>query len=410
MTNNKPKIFVHHFSCLVETLYFDYKKYFRSKGFEIVESPSDADFIILTTCASVEDAEKNMRSRILEINEMKKPNSSIITVGCLTKINKNLLADLDEVYQFGNYKEVIKFILSDVESIPHLSKNIVKNNHKSCSIDSYKFYKKNNTFDKITKKISVFRKKFMGYDYENFFNVLTNKGCSKKCAYCSIKFANGPPNSKKITEVIEEIRKGLSKGHKKIYLTANDLEEYGKDTGENLTELLENINKIEADFVVKIDDIYPKWLIKNFNDFLDIIEKDKIKSATFPVQSGSQKVLDDMKRNYNIEKVKKCFQKLKKRYPSFELHTQFIVGFPTESWKDFKKSLKFVEQTDISPRVKTTVTPYSERPNTIASEYKSKVCEKEKRIRKKLLDSKLNKSKIGTFLSHLKYRYWYSGW
>ena len=153
-----------------------------------------------------------------------------------------------------------------------------------------------------------------------------------------------------------------------------------QDIGLNIVDLFVEIFNRDDEFKVKFSDFSPKWLILHFPDLLKIFVNNKYRlgHTGMPVQSGSEKILKSMRREYSIEQTKECIAALKKAIPELFLKTHMMVGFPGESDKDFDDSIKLIE-TRIFDQI--NVYKYSDRPGTEASLMPGKNSELTKEIR-----------------------------
>jgi threonylcarbamoyladenosine tRNA methylthiotransferase CDKAL1 len=198
--------------------------------------------------------------------------------------------------------------------------------------------------------------------------VQTARGCISRCAYCITRNARGALRSFPENKIIEEIERLVSSGATEIQLTGQDMSAYGMDAGSSLPDLLNRINSLEGNFMVRVGMMNPKTAIPQQDELSDAFSGDKIFSfAHLPVQSGSDKVLLDMKRGYSIRDFKDVVAKFREKNPDIRISTDFIVGYPTESEEDFLKTLSLLER--IRP-TKVNITRFSVREGTDAASLK----------------------------------------
>jgi tRNA A37 methylthiotransferase MiaB len=153
-----------------------------------------------------------------------------------------------------------------------------------------------------------------------------------------IKKARGNVKSRKISDIISDIDK-LYETNKNLFLVADDCSCYGLDIKTNLFELLYEINKKYPNISIDLDTINPYWLEKYPKKYIKLFKDLKIDHVVIPLQSGSNKVLKNMNRNYNIKEVIKIIDKIKKVSPDSFIYTHFIIGYPGENIINFLKSL-----------------------------------------------------------------------
>ncbi len=194
------------------------------------------------------------------------------------------------------------------------------------------------------------------------------QGClGKPCSYCSVKFARGDLKSYEKKDIIKEIQRAIKEKCSKIYLTAQDTGCYGLDINFNLPSLLKEILKLKGNFKIRLGMANPNFILWYLKELIPIFKNKKmIKFLHIPVQSGSDKVLKDMKRDYKIKDFKKIVKEFRK-IPGIKISTDIIVGYPTETIKDFEKTLKLIKET--KPDI-VNISKFTPRPKTHASKLK----------------------------------------
>lgn len=240
------------------------------------------------------------------------------------------------------------------------------------------------------------------YDPNSWFYIVINTGCLYNCTYCAIKNIVGKPVSKPITKIIEEFKQGLSLNFKKFYLSSDNIG-FFNDEGHNFIDLVTAINHLKGNFAIKIHHIHPSWLINNIDSFENALSKKKIRSITVPVQSGNDRILKKMGRHYTREDIKSCFKRLNSKFPFLSLHTQFIVGFPSETEDEFQDSVTFLDGVSISSKFPSAVFKYSDMKGTAASRYKGKVDSDIKQRRQDILKRRIGLNWLNKTYSLLRY-------
>ena len=175
------------------------------------------------------------------------------------------------------------------------------------------------------------------------FYILIAQGCSNYCSYCNIKRSKGSVKSEPIEVVLEQIRRGLRQGVKEFSFLADDCGSYGDDIGTDLLQLIEAAFQVAADFTLKLLYLYPDFLLRRFSALKAILKTGRITFVHIPVQSGSQRVLNLMNRNYDITAVMECISQLREITPQTKLITHILLNFPTETHEDFLDSLAVAE-------------------------------------------------------------------
>lgn len=191
-----------------------------------------------------------------------------------------------------------------------------------------------------------------------------SQGCVGECSYCIVKKARGNLRSRPVSDILREVKSLLMFGAKEIQLTSQDASAYGMDTGERLPCLLNAITSLEGDFMLRVGMMNPSTLLDIVDDVVELFHNPHIfKFLHLPVQSGSDKVLEHMKRRYKVADFKYIVKKFRDAIPKITLSTDFIVGYPTETEQDFHDTLKLLNE--IQPQ-KVNITRYSPRPDTPA--------------------------------------------
>lgn len=197
-------------------------------------------------------------------------------------------------------------------------------------------------------------------------------GCACKCTYCAIKFAIGNIKSRPIDEIIKEVKSGIKQGYKSILLEGDSLGGYGLDIKTNLGELLEKIieNVENTDVQISVPDVSPRYLDICYKQIIRLANLKKLFNFYIPIQSGSQELLNAMKRGYDIENAKEYILKIKEASPELKFGTSVIVGFPGETLADFEKTISVCRELKFDY---IYCHSYSERKGTEASNYLDKV-------------------------------------
>lgn len=195
--------------------------------------------------------------------------------------------------------------------------------------------------------------------------VRITEGCLGACSYCITRVARPGLQSFPLTDVRRVVEESVAAGAKEIQLCAQDTGCYGFDSGSSLPELLDAVCSVPGTFFVRVGMTNPQHVSPAL---LKAFEHPKIyKFLHVPVQSGSDSVLKAMQRPYTVKKFKGIAKTFKKKFPFGSLATDVIVGYPTESKKDFRKTLDLLNA--VNPDV-VNVSRFSPRPRTPAARLK----------------------------------------
>uniref|UniRef100_A0A7M5WLE1 tRNA-t(6)A37 methylthiotransferase n=2 Tax=Clytia hemisphaerica TaxID=252671 RepID=A0A7M5WLE1_9CNID len=176
--------------------------------------------------------------------------------------------------------------------------------------------------------------------------IAINTGCLNQCTYCKTKHARGELGSYPPEELVERVKQSFEEGVVELWLTSEDTGAYGKDIGVRLPDLLwQIIEVIPKGCMMRIGMTNPPYIQEYLPEMAEILNDERVYSFLhIPVQSASNGVLNDMKREYTIQDFKHTVDFLKARVPELTVATDLICGFPTETEEDFGESCKLVEE------------------------------------------------------------------
>ena len=191
-------------------------------------------------------------------------------------------------------------------------------------------------------------------------------GCMSECTFCQTKLAKGDLNSYRIGDIVRQVKRELTDGCKEIWLSSTDNGCYGLDIGEDLSSLIDQVIQIPEDFRIRIGMMNPMFMPRIRDNLLKSFENDKVfRFLHVPVQSGSNEVLNNMKRGHTVETFKNVVRKFRTKFDSFTISTDIIVGYPTETCENFEETIELLEET--RPDI-VNLSRYSQRPGTVAAD------------------------------------------
>ena len=193
------------------------------------------------------------------------------------------------------------------------------------------------------------------------------RGCTSNCSYCITKFATGRIDSPPVAENVEKARALIHAGASEIRVTGQDTGVYGWDEGEReLPELLDRICAIDGEFRVRVGMANPGGVHGIREELADVFARNEelYNFIHLPVQSGSDDVLADMRRQHRVAKFREIVETFDDRLDRWTLSTDFVVGFPTETDADHERSMELLHE--VRPE-KVNVTRFSKRPGTDAA-------------------------------------------
>ncbi len=188
-----------------------------------------------------------------------------------------------------------------------------------------------------------------------------------ECTFCQTKLAKGDLQSYRIGDIVRQVETEIKDGCKEVWLTSTDNGCYGFDIGTDLPTLVNTVSEIPDDFRIRVGMMNPMYMVRIKDKLIDSFDNDKVyKFLHVPVQSGSNKVLNDMKRGHTAETFRDVVTKVRERFPQFTISTDIIVGFPSETKEDFEKTVSLLKKT--KPDI-VNLSRYSARPGTEAAEW-----------------------------------------
>ncbi|CAH3173524.1 unnamed protein product [Porites lobata] len=176
--------------------------------------------------------------------------------------------------------------------------------------------------------------------------IAINTGCLNQCTYCKTKHARGDLGSYPPEEIVARARQAFEEGVVELWLTSEDTGAYGRDIGVTLPELLwQLVEVIPYGGMLRIGMTNPPYILEHLEEMAKILSHPRVYSFLHvPVQSASDNVLADMKREYSVDDFMHVVDFLKERVPGVTIATDIICGFPTETWEDFQETVALVER------------------------------------------------------------------
>lgn len=175
--------------------------------------------------------------------------------------------------------------------------------------------------------------------------VPVSTGCLGECSYCSVKAIKGNLVSYSVEDIVKEVENCLKDGCREIWLTAQDTGCYGMDIGSDLPSLLKQVCNINGKFKVRLGMANPGFVKQYVKELASCFKNEKMfRFLHIPIQAGSDSVLKEMNRKYTADEFVSIVEEIRKQVPDITISTDIIVGFPSESEKDFNESVKIIEK------------------------------------------------------------------
>ncbi len=310
----------------------------KKAGHEIVgkSGESKADIIILNTCTVKEPTEKKIMKRIKKIPKNKK----LIVAGCMPEVQA------DEIRKIR--KDASLLGIGRIEKITELVEKLKQG--------------KNQNYIGGNKETKLLLPRIRKNPVIEIVQI--SEGCNQNCSYCIVRLAKGELVSYPAEKIVEEIKQSVKQGCREIWITSQDNAAYEN----GLAELLEQIVKIEGNFMVRVGMMNPAHIIPIKKELIKAYKNKKIfKFLHIPVQSGNDRVLKLMNRKYSAAEFKKIISDFRKEIPGITISTDIICGFPTETDAEFRDSLKLVKELRFDV---VNVSRFGARPGTAAAKMK----------------------------------------
>lgn len=358
----KPLAFIRTYGCQQNVADSEKIKGMLSlSGFDFVDSPDNADFILFNTCAVREHAEDRVFGNVGALKNLKRkyPRTVIALCGCMME-QEHIANRIYNSFPFVN----LVFGTHSLHHFPELFYNTITNGKR--------IIERGNDDNKVYEGFPVKRDGM----FKGWLPIMY--GCNNFCTYCIVPYVRGRERSREKDIIISEAKEMINSGYKDITLLGQNVNSYGKnlENGVNFAQLISEIDSIEGDYWLRFMTSHPKDCSK---ELIDVIANGKhiSKHLHLPFQSGSDRILKAMNRHYDRKKYLEIINYAKEKIDGLSLTSDIIVGFPGETYEDFKETLSLIKEVEFtslftfifSPRVGT---PAEKMDDPIPAEEKSK--------------------------------------
>ena len=324
---------------------------FICHGFEKVDYRDKADIYILNTCSVTENADKEARKLIRQAKR-RNPESSVAVIGCYAQLKPNDIAAITGVDMVLGAQEKFNLLnhldTIDLNGGTKVIQSEIDHVHKFTP--SYSSGERTRSFLKV------------------------QDGCDYTCSFCTIPLARGKSRSDSIENTMKVAKEVAQTDTRELVLTGVNIGDFGKGTSETFFDLIQQLDTLDGIDRIRISSIEPNLFTDEIIEFCATSQK-FMPHFHVPLQSGSDKILGDMRRRYKRDLYKNRVEKIKSVLPDACIGVDVIVGFPGETNNDFLNTYNFLNELEISY---LHVFTYSERPDTDAVEM-GEVVSKEKR-------------------------------
>ena len=345
----------------------------NKKDMEVTTNVDEADIILLNTCSIREKAEDKVYSELGRLNKLKikNPNIKIGVGGCVaTQEGSNITKRAPYVDLIYGPQTL------------HRVSNLLDEDNKLKAIDiTFPIEEK---FDSLPEPTATSPSSF----------VAIMEGCSKYCSFCVVPYTRGDEVSRKAQQIFDEIARLVEQGTSEIVFVGQNVNSY-KQVHEgrtlrlsDLIDIASNINGVER---IRFTTSHPLDMTDDLIEIFGSVPQ-LANQLHLPVQSGSDRVLKAMKRNYTADLYRDIIERVKKIRPTIKVTSDFIVGFPGETHSEFLETMQLIEDIQFDSSFSFI---YSPRPGTPASIHQDDVSKHEKKERLNILQARLNEIQRG---------------
>ncbi|MFO7371116.1 MAG: tRNA (N(6)-L-threonylcarbamoyladenosine(37)-C(2))-methylthiotransferase MtaB [Bacteroidales bacterium] len=293
--------------------------FFRS-GYETVPFTNKADVYVINTCTITNQGDHKSKTAINQAVR-NAAGGLVVVTGCMAENQGNYLKERGDISYVVDNKHKSR-ILSLVEA--HFNGEIIAPDQLESDVFSFS----------VTEKSLHTRSMIKIQD-----------GCDNFCSFCIVPMVRGRAVSRPVSKIIENIHEVIRLGYKEIVLTGVNISRYD-DEGVDFTGLLEKILNVSGDFRVRISSLEPEGF---GTAFFDLFSNPKLcPNLHLCLQSGSDRMLAEMRRTYQLASYLKIVEELRRRIPLFNFTTDIMVGFPGETEADFRETCHVIKQAGFS--------------------------------------------------------------
>ena len=326
----------------------------QAMGYEKTDKEEDADIIVVNTCAVRDHAEQRALSITGGYKHLKSKNPSLIigVSGCMVS-KKQSVDRIKRSYPYIDFT----FGTEKLWQMPEILYGVMSTQKRSFCPNEGK---------PITMEgIPVLREN----PYKAWVSIMY--GCNNFCTYCIVPYVRGRERSRRPEDILREVRELVASGCREITLLGQNVNSYGKEFGGecDFADLLSRICEIEGDYIIRFMTSHPKDASRKLIDTMAANPR-IARQFHLPVQSGSDRILKAMNRNYTRESYLSLIRYMREKMPDIAISTDIIVGFPGETEEDFEDTLSIVREARYDMMYSFI---YSKRGGTPAAEMEDQI-------------------------------------
>jgi threonylcarbamoyladenosine tRNA methylthiotransferase MtaB len=347
---------------------------FEQGGYAKVGFDERPDIFVINTCSVTDHADKKCRNLVRRAKS-KNPNAFVAVVGCYAQLKPDEIASIEGVNVVLGANEKFNILehldKQQIDGKAHIENEHIKETREF--VPSYSAGDRTRTFLKV------------------------QDGCDYFCSFCTIPLARGRSRNQTIEETLEVANEVVKTGVKEVVLTGVNIGDFGQGKGQNFYDLIRQLDNVEGIDRFRISSIEPNLLS---DEIIDFVSKSKrfLPHFHIPLQSGSDEMLQSMRRRYLTDLYKNRIHHIKSVMPDACIGADVIVGFPGETEGAFEQTVDFVKSLPIDY---LHVFTYSERANTTALRMDEVVPMSIRQERNKILTQISHKKKRAFYESQL---------
>ncbi|WOO40012.1 tRNA (N6-isopentenyl adenosine(37)-C2)-methylthiotransferase MiaB [Rubellicoccus peritrichatus] len=357
----------------------------RGRGYSIVQHENDADVVLLNTCSVREQAEQKAIGKAghLAKRKRKNPNFVLGVMGCMVQNRGSDLVDrlpdldlLIGTQKFHRVPDHLDNILTSLQGQGPRPSSIVDIEEEEGSQNT------------IREHVDA------GPQVSAYVSIM--QGCNMKCSFCIVPKTRGQERARPIDDIVSEVEELVSKGTREVTLLGQIVNQYAVreipylDGKSPFVQLLERVNEVPGLERIRFTSPHPVGFRQDLIDCYGRLDK-LCEYIHFPLQSGSDRILKEMRRPYTVERFRRILNALRARCPDLTVSTDVIVGFPGETEEDFEMTRQVFEEIGFDMAY---IFKYSVRPDTAAAPLGDPIPSEVKEERNQILLDILHRSSL----------------